>query len=69
MFLLYIRVPYARTHQAVWEYPQDVRLSLKRESMDLIAALPLTMCYVAHGRRNCRNYVKGESLISCSRVE
>lgn len=53
MFLLYLRVPYARTHQTAYKSPQDVRASIKHLAMDLIAAMPLTMCYVAHGRRNC----------------
>jgi hypothetical protein len=53
VFLLYLRVPYARTHQTAYKSPQDVRASIKHLAMDLIAAVPLTMCYVAHGRRNC----------------
>jgi hypothetical protein len=53
MFLLYLRVPYATKHQTVYESSQDVRASTKYQAMDLIAAMLLTMCYVAHRRRNC----------------
>lgn len=66
MFLLYLRVPYARTHQTIYESPQDARASIKHQGMDLTAVLPLRMCYVLHGQIKRGICVKRESFISCN---